>query len=73
MSPADYKPPEHRYTRPDTSDRLDDESWSAYWDRKRIERHGTNCTCPLCLHGDELKELGKKLLPPDMRAWLDED
>lgn len=37
-----------RYSSPDTSDRRDDESWLAYWDRKRIERHGTECQCVVC-------------------------
>lgn len=61
-----------RYTRPDTSDKREDESWTAYWDRKRRERHGEDCGCLLCVKGDELLELGKSILPPDMRKWLDE-
>jgi hypothetical protein len=29
-----------RYSSPDTSDKKDDETWVAYWDRKRHEAHG---------------------------------
>jgi hypothetical protein len=29
-----------RYSFPDTSDKRDDETWMAYWDRKRHEAHG---------------------------------
>lgn len=66
-----YEPPEFKYSRPDTSDRTNDESWTEYWDRKRHERHGPDCGCLLCLNEDELKELGKRLFPPDMRRWVD--
>jgi len=59
------------YNAPDTSDRDPDESWTEYWDRKRVELHGLDCQCILCLRGDELRELGKTLLPPEMREWLD--
>ena len=38
----------YRYTFPDTSDKLEEESWLQYWDRKRIERHGTECNCNVC-------------------------
>lgn len=37
-----------RYKGPDTSDKRDDECWVEYWDRKRRERHGEDCKCPLC-------------------------
>lgn len=41
--------PVARYTgRLDTSDKEDDESWCDYWDRKREERHGPDCSCILC-------------------------
>jgi hypothetical protein len=59
------------YARPDTSDKTDEETWSEYWDRKRIERHGTNCQCVICLNADYLRELGKTLLPDEMKEWLD--
>lgn len=72
MSQPAYEPPEHRYRRPDTSDRRDDESWTAYWDRKRHELHGENCGCLLCVNEDFLKSLGKSLLPPELRGWVDE-
>lgn len=35
---------------PDTSDKRYDECWVDYWDRKRRERHGPGCYCPLCEH-----------------------
>jgi hypothetical protein len=63
---------ETRYHGPDTSDKLPDESWTAYWDRKRRERHGPDCACLLCANETLLKTLGRSLLPPDMRAWVDE-
>jgi hypothetical protein len=31
-----------------SEDKDPDESWSAYWNRKRKERHGENCRCILC-------------------------
>lgn len=34
-----------RYKGPDTSDRLDTETWTEYWDRKMDERHGEDCNC----------------------------
>lgn len=71
MSQPKYEPPEHKYTRPDTSDRLDDESWTEYWDRKRHEMHGDNCGCLLCVNEPLLKLLGKSILPPDMRGWVE--
>jgi hypothetical protein len=40
------------YHAPDTSDKLDDECWPEYWDRKRRERHGENCNCVLCANED---------------------
>ena len=70
-TPYNHEPVPTYYSAPDTSDRDPDESWSEYWDRKRIERHGTKCECLLCLHGDKLRELGKTLLPEEMREWLD--
>lgn len=39
---------EHQYQSPDTSDKLEEESWIQYWDRKRIELHGTKCGCLVC-------------------------
>lgn len=46
-----------RYTQPDTSDKESDESWTQYWDRKRVERHGADCGCPLCgPRGEQLRE-----------------
>ena len=36
------------YPAPDTSDKWVIETWSEYWDRKRRERHGKDCGCPLC-------------------------
>lgn len=59
------------YSRPDTSDKLDSESWTEYWDRKRVERHGPDCLCLLCRNQDRLKELGAKLLPAEMQGWID--
>jgi hypothetical protein len=67
----EYQPPEFKYTRPDTSDRLDDESWTEYWDRKRHEMHGPDCGCLLCSNEEEIKELGKRILPPDMKRWVE--
>lgn len=40
---------------PDTSDKSPDENWFEYWDRKRHERHGENCSCVLCRNEDALK------------------
>ena len=60
------------YSTPDTSDKREDESWVAYWDRKRRERHGDNCTCVLCANEALLKEMGRTLLPPEMRKWLED-
>jgi hypothetical protein len=37
-----------RYERPDVSDKRDDETWTAYWARKRRIKHGSNCCCHLC-------------------------
>lgn len=59
------------YAKPDVSDKTDEETWSEYWDRKRHERHGENCGCVLCTNEDLLKELGKSLLPPEMRGWVE--
>lgn len=38
---------EHRYSGPDTSDRLETETWTEYWDRKMDERHGEDCQCAI--------------------------
>jgi hypothetical protein len=35
-----------RYYPPDTSDKLPEESWLEYWDRKADERHPEGCQCP---------------------------
>ncbi len=49
-----------RYSSPDTSDKLPDECWVDYWDRKRRERHGPGCRCLLCSN--------EELLPAD-HSW----
>jgi len=49
------------YSRPDTSDKESDETWTQYWDRKRRERHGKDCDCLLC--GNE-ERISKMPLPP---------
>jgi hypothetical protein len=61
-----------RYSRPDTSDKREDESWVAYWDRKRHERHGPDCACVLCDNEELLKEMGRTILPPEMRGWVED-
>lgn len=60
------------YRGPDTSDKREDESWVAYWDRKRRERHGDDCHCVLCDNEELLKTMGKSLLPPEMRGWVED-
>ena len=35
------------YRAPDTSDKLPEETWQEYWDRKMDERHGEDCECIL--------------------------
>ena len=60
------------YPKPDTSDKRPDESWLDYSDRKRHERHGPNCACLLCDNEELLKALGKSLLPPEMRGWMED-
>jgi hypothetical protein len=61
-----------RYSGPDTSDKRPEESWVAYWDRKRHERHGPDCACLLCGNEELLKTLGKSLLPKDMQGWIED-
>lgn len=63
---AEYRP------YPDTRDKRPDESWTAYWDRKRRERHGEGCACVLCRNEELLKTLGKSLLPPELRGWVED-
>ena len=62
---------ETRYHGPDTSDKDPDETWTEYWDRKRRELHGDACQCMLCRNEDLLKEMGKTLLPPELRSWVE--
>ena len=45
------------YKKPDTSDKLPDENWIEYWDRKRHELHGENCGCAICFNEDEIKAM----------------
>lgn len=60
------------YRKPDTSDKREDESWTAYWDRKRHERHGPDCACLLCDNEELLKVMGKSLLPKDMQRLIED-
>ena len=55
-----------QYHPPDTSDKDKDETWSEYWDRKRIAIHGTPCkhNCILCVY--DIPPLGTK----EAIAWL---
>jgi hypothetical protein len=48
-----------RYSFPNTSDKKADETWVAYWDRKRQEAHGSG------LHGNEEEP------EPQVRSWRD--
>jgi hypothetical protein len=38
----------HRYSFPNTRDKRDDETWVAYWDRKRHEARGDSPSCVVC-------------------------
>lgn len=50
-----------RYRQPDTSDKRDEETWVAYWDRKRRHLHRGTCrglsACVLCRLEDVLEPL----------------
>jgi hypothetical protein len=58
------------YHAPDTSDKTPEESWLAYWDRKRRERHSADCSCVLCANESLLDTLGRTLLPEEWREVL---
>ena len=51
------------YSFPSTSDKKDDETWVAYWDRKRHEAHEDSRSCLLCSDEERLE--------PDAGGWQD--
>ena len=55
------------YRKPDTTDKRDDESWLAYWDRKADERHGKDCQC---LH-HRLRNVGIGDDTDEVRRWVE--